>query len=97
MSHEELISFLAGATSVAELIAAGWFLRFWKRTRDPLFRSFAIAFFLFSGDQVIRSVLGVDDERTGYAYLLRVVGFVVILAAILGKNLRTPAGHRSKD
>jgi hypothetical protein len=32
--------------------------------------------------------LNVDDERSGLAYLLRVVGFLLILYAILEKNIR---------
>jgi hypothetical protein len=30
----------------------------------------------------------VEDERTGYSYLLRVLGFLLILYAILRKNVR---------
>jgi hypothetical protein len=37
--------------------------------------------------------LGVDDQRTGYSYVLRVLGFLLILYAILRKNVggRRPA------
>jgi hypothetical protein len=31
--------------------------------------------------------LGVGDERQNYAYILRVLGFVLILVAIIDKNL----------
>ncbi len=82
------VEFFSGAVATTYLLAAGFFLRFWKRTRDPLFRSFAGAFLLLGANQIIVSVLGNTDERTGYAYLLRVVGFILILFAIVRKNVK---------
>ena len=82
-----VVDFFSGAVATTYLLAAGFFLRFWKRTRDPLFRSFAGAFLLLGANQIIVSVLGNTDERTGYAYVLRVVGFVLILYAIIRKNV----------
>jgi len=84
---DRVVDFFSGAVATTYLIAAGFFLRFWKRTRDPLFRSFAGAFVLLGANQIIVSVLGNTDERTGYAYVLRVVGFVLILYAIIRKNV----------
>ncbi len=87
MNRSPLIDFLSGAVSATYLIAAGFFLRFWRRTRDPLFRSFASAFVLLAANQIIVSILGRADERSGYAYVLRVIGFLLILFAIIRKNL----------
>lgn len=92
MSRSPLIEFLSGAAALAYLVAGVYFLRFWRKTRDGLFLSFAFAFWLLSLNQTIVSVLGVADERTGYAYVLRVVGFIVILYAIVRKNA---SGSRS--
>lgn len=92
MSEPALIDFLSGAAALGYLVAGGYFLRFWRKTRDPLFLSFAFAFWLLCLNQVIASVLGAEDERTGYAYVLRVIGFVVILYAIIRKNM---AGRRA--
>jgi hypothetical protein len=33
--------------------------------------------------------LGAADERVGYTYVLRVLGFVLILVAVLDKNFQT--------
>jgi hypothetical protein len=88
MNTDSVVEFFSGAVATTYLLAAGFFLRFWKRTRDPLFRTFAGAFLLLGANQVIVSVLGNTDERTGYAYLLRVVGFVLILFAIVRKNVK---------
>lgn len=82
-----VIDFLSGAAALSYLLAGAYFLRFWKRTRDGLFLSFALAFWLLSLNQTLVSVLGVEDERTGYAYVLRVVGFGIILHAIIRKNV----------
>lgn len=95
-----MIEFLSGALTFAYIIAGVFFLRFWRKTGDVLFLSFSVAFWLFALNQLIVSVLGAADERTGYAYLLRVLGFTVILVAIVGKNLapgrrRRPANVRS--
>jgi hypothetical protein len=81
------VEFLAGAVTLAYLIAGLYFLRFWWRTRDGLFRSFAAAFGLFAANQTVVSFLGPADELTGYAYVLRIIGFLLILGAIVWKNL----------
>ena len=87
MVAETTVEFFSGAVATTYLLAAGFFLRFWRRTRDPLFRSFAGGFLLLGANQIIVSVLGNTDERTGYAYVLRVVGFALILFAIVRKNV----------
>jgi hypothetical protein len=82
-----VIEFLAGAVTLGFLLAAVFFLRFWRRTSDRLFLAFAVAFFLLALNQAAAQWLGAADERVGYAYLLRVIGFVLILAAIVDKNV----------
>jgi len=87
MREPAIIEFLSGAVALAYFLAGVYFLRFWRKTRDPLFMSFALAFWLLTVNQTIVSLLGVLDERTGYVYVLRVVGFLLILHAIVRKNL----------
>lgn len=82
-----LIDVLSGALTMAFLVAAGFLLRFWRRTTDRLFLHFAIAFVLFAANQIVVVMNGISDERRGYAYVLRVLGYVIILVAILDKNL----------
>jgi len=72
------------------LVAGVFFLRFWKRTHDRLFLAFAIAFALFALNQIATFATNVTDESSGYAYLLRVMGFVVIIVAIVDKNSASP-------
>lgn len=81
-----MIEFLAGAVTFAYGVAAVHFLRFWRRTSDRLFLHFALAFALFACNQAIVSFIGTADERSGYAYVLRVLGFILILWSIIEKN-----------
>jgi hypothetical protein len=85
---EVLIPYLAGAITLGCLIAAVFFVRFWRRTRDRLFLAFATAFALLAFNQLIATFLEAADEATVYAYALRVLGFVLILWAIVDKNVR---------
>ena len=82
-----MIEFLSGAVTLGYLVAALFFARFWKKTGDRLFVAFAVAFVLLALNQALAQWLGAADERVGYTYLLRVLGFVLILAAIVDKNL----------
>jgi hypothetical protein len=82
-----LADFLSGALTAGFMVAAMLFLRFWRRTHDRLFLAFAVAFTLLALNQLIAALLGAGDERTPYTYALRVLGFVLILFAIIDKNL----------
>ena len=84
-----MIDFLAGALTLAYTVASVYFVHFWLRTADRLFLAFAAAFALLALNQVAVFALGVNDERYNYAYILRVLGFVLILFAIVDKNLFT--------
>src|SRR6185436_8722758 len=81
-----MIDFLSGAVTLSYLLAVVYFLRFWRRTSDRLFMIFAVAFVLFALNQVFLFALDVTDERSNYFFILRVLGFVLILFAILDKN-----------
>ena len=89
-----MIDFLSGALSFAYVIAAVYFLHFWHRTEDRLFLAFAAAFGVLALNQITVFALGVNDERHNYAYILRVLGFALILAAIIDKNLHGRKRHR---
>lgn len=81
-----MIDFLSGALSLAYLLAGIYFLRFWRRTRDRLFLHFAVAFWLFTLNQIVSSTPALNNETDGYEYLLPVLGFISILVAIAEKN-----------
>lgn len=77
---------LLGAIAMASLVAALFFLRFWKLTHDRFFLFFAIAFFV---EGLSRVVLGLDNmpsEEEPLAYLIRLLAFLLIIIAIIDKN-----------
>jgi hypothetical protein len=93
-----MIDMLTGALIFSYVVAGAHFLRFWRRTGDRLFVHFANAFWLFALDQLVASIPQVVAQTNGYGYLLRVLGFVLIIVAIVDKNVapaRT-AGERSR-
>jgi hypothetical protein len=81
-----MIEFLAGAVTLGYLVAAGFFLSFWRKTRDRFFLAFGAAFLLFALNQLLGAVLVVIVEPNSLIYLLRVLGFAIIIAAIVDKN-----------
>ena len=83
-----MIEFLSGAVTLGFLVAAGFFFRFWRKTDDRLFLAFAIAFLLFALNQALASMLTVVLEPSSLIYGLRVLGFILILGAIVDKNAR---------
>lgn len=83
-----MIDFLSGAVTLGFLVAAAFFLCFWRKTADRLFLAFAAAFGLFALNQALSFALGVVSEPWSLIYALRVVGFLLILAAIVDKNVR---------
>jgi hypothetical protein len=82
-----MIEFLAGAVTMGYLVAGAFFVRFWRRTADRLFLAFALAFALLALNQGLASILEAGDERTPFVYLLRVLAFVLIMLAIIDKNV----------
>lgn len=81
-----MVEFLSGAVALGFFVSGLYFVRFWRKTNDRLFLSFGVAFWLLAANQTLVSVWGTADERSGYAYILRVLGFIIILLAIADKN-----------
>lgn len=83
-----MIDYLSGAVTLGFLVSAGFFFRFWRKTADRLFLAFAAAFVLFALNQLLGAALVVRTEPSSLIYVLRVLGFILILAAIVDKNTR---------
>ncbi len=93
-SIDPLISaYSDGFFTCTALIAALFFLRFWRRSGDGLFLSFSIAFVLMAANSLARLVFhSLNDQEPG-VFLLRLAAFGVIIFAIWRKNLaRRPPG-----
>ena len=87
-----LYDFLSGATAFGFLVCGLFFLRFWRRTRDALFLSFAVAFGLLGLGQTVLALGNIPTEERGSIYLLRLFAFALIIFAILRKNRATRGG-----
>ena len=79
--------FLSGAITTAFAVAAVLFLRFWRRTHDGLFLAFAAAFALMALNHGLVALLGIPREEQTPLYLLRLAAFVLIIWAVLRKNI----------
>jgi hypothetical protein len=80
-------AFVVGLVTAGYAVAGVFFLNFWRRTRDGLFLVFALAFWLMALNQALPVILGIPREEQGGIYLLRLAAFILIIAAILRKNL----------
>ena len=82
-----LIPFLSGLIAAGYAVAGLFFMKFWRRTHDELFVAFAGAFWLMAVNQTLIAILQPVEEHRGWFYLLRLAAFLLIIAAILRKNL----------
>jgi hypothetical protein len=89
MNEHVQYALFGGAAVVFALIALV-FLRYWKVHGDRLFGFFAGAFACFMIGFMIRIGL-VDTEHGAWVFIPRLVGFLLIIAAILDKNRRARA------
>jgi len=80
------IYFLSGAVALGYMLAAMFFLRFWKRTGELLFLSFSVAFALLSVGQVVIASANIYVEDSSAAYLVRLGAFAIIILAVWRKN-----------
>ncbi len=87
MDHSD---FFSGLITMGYVICAGFFLRYWARSKDGLFGAFALAFLLLAISQALTSLLGLPLEERSWIYLFRLAAFSILIGAILTKNL----GHK---
>jgi hypothetical protein len=78
--------FILGMLAMGFVTAALFFRRFWQRSRDSLFRLFAMAFAILAVSQVALLQFGESSEYTLHLYALRLFAFLLILLAIYRKN-----------
>lgn len=82
----ELNDFLKGAIAAGYGVAGLFFLRFYWRTKDRLFIVFCAALWMLA---LIRlgTVLLADPQEHQFLYWFRLVAYLLILGAIIDKNL----------
>jgi hypothetical protein len=79
---------LLGAVAMGSLVAALFFLRFWRSTQDRFFLLFAGSFALEGVNRVAMVALGSWNEDRPVHYVVRLLSYGLILLAIWQKNRR---------
>lgn len=85
-----LVQVLLGAVIMGDVIAALFFVRYWKITGDRFFLFFAASFVAIA---VSRVVVDEGIPPVGYkpfGYMIRIVSYLFIIAGILYKNTVRP-------
>jgi hypothetical protein len=87
---------LDGATAMASLVIALFFVRFWRGSGDRFFLYFALSFLAQAGHRVYAGMPGADlmHEENALHYLIRLLSYLLILFAVLDKNW--PKRHSRK-
>ncbi|TWB69177.1 hypothetical protein FBZ87_10917 [Nitrospirillum amazonense] len=91
----KVLSYLSGGVTLGYFLVGLFFLRFWVRVRDTLFLAFATAFGLLAINQAITTFADVAQGEYLWAFGLRLAAFSLIIAAIVGKNVRRRGKARS--
>lgn len=93
MNSTHLIAVMQAVTATGAWVTGLLFFRFWRDTADRLFALFAFAFWLLSASWLALALLDPTDEARPYAYILRLLAFLLIIAAVVDKN-RGSGGSR---
>lgn len=86
MNSVVLVSLVSGMTAAGFLVAALFFARYFRSTRDALFVYFAIAFLLLAAEKL--AVLVVPDwfPEPPWLFIVRLAAFLALGAGIWEKN-----------
>lgn len=76
--------FVAGLLTMGYLVAAFYFLRFWRRSGERLFVFFALAFAMLAGQRLALTLFTAVDSN--WFYGTRLLAFLLLLAGIIEKN-----------
>ncbi len=87
--HTALNNLIGGSLIAGYLLAGLFFFKFWKSSRDTLFVLFAAAFWILAGQRLLLTLSTDKLEDQTHLYVLRLLAYLLILAAILNKNRRS--------
>jgi hypothetical protein len=83
-----VVAFIQGAVSMGCALAGLFFFRFFHQSRDRLFFTFALAFWLLGASYVLLGVVSFATEWRVYVFVVRLLAFCTILYGIFDKNRR---------
>jgi uncharacterized membrane protein HdeD (DUF308 family) len=89
LAHPRLDLFLLGYIAATSGVAALFFLRFWKQTRDFLFLAFAAFFAVHGATRTLGLSTANPNLAIGWVYVLRLLAVVLVVVAILRKNFQS--------
>jgi hypothetical protein len=78
--------FLMGGIAVASFVAGLFFFRFWRHTHDRFFVFFALSFWIEAANRVAMIVYLEPNEGAPGYYVVRLLAYGLIVAAIVDKN-----------
>jgi hypothetical protein len=78
--------FLLGVIATASLVAAAYFFKFWRQTRDLLFLGFACAFLIEGINRTGFLFIANPESGSVALYAVRLLSYLLILVAIAHKN-----------
>ena len=85
-SNAHIQQLISGALVAGYFVVALFFLRFWKKTGDRLFILFSTAFGVLAIQRLALALTTGTTEDVLPLYVVRLIAFLIILAAIVDKN-----------
>lgn len=79
-------TFLWGATAMGCWAVGLIFFRSWRFTDDRFFALFGAAFWVLAVHWFTLAAVGVVDETRHYFYAIRLLGFLLVIVAIVDRN-----------
>jgi uncharacterized membrane protein HdeD (DUF308 family) len=86
MPNYAMYQLISGAVMMGSWVAALFFFRFWRKSRDPLFYIFGLAFILMGCERMILGFKSSPNEAELEFYLIRISAFFLIIIGIIQKN-----------
>ncbi|HJT17123.1 MAG TPA: DUF5985 family protein [Thermoanaerobaculia bacterium] len=87
------VAFLSGLITMMYIVIAVFFLRFWRDSADRLFFFFAGAFAILAVQRFLLLLFPTLEAL----YVLRLLAFVLIIAAIVDKNRQSRSASSGRS
>ena len=87
---------LWGACAALSGAAGLFFWRFYLDARDRLFAMFAVAFWVLAAHWAALGIVNPANETRHYFYVLRLLAFLIIVAAIIDKDRSSLRAERGE-
>jgi hypothetical protein len=81
-----MMLFISGVIFMGYVVGGLFFFRFYHQTRDRLFMLFSVAFAILAIQRLTFLLIGDNNESDAVVLIMRLLAFLVIIAAIVDKN-----------